>query len=71
MIQKGFFSTITELLARPYELDIETMVKDGKLTQVLPPDGKYSVKDEKNELQRIKILNGTLTDFPPVKKVFF
>ena len=71
MIQKGFFSTITELLARPYELDIETMVKDGKLTQVLPPDGKYSVKDEKNELQRIKILNGMLTDFPPVKKVFF
>lgn len=71
MIQKGFFSTITELLARPYELDIETMVKDDKLTQVLPPDGKYSVKDEKNELQRIKIQNGTLTDFPPVKKIYF
>lgn len=70
MIQKGFFSTVCELLERPFELDLETIKQSGN-TQVLPPDGKYSVKDEKNELQRIKIQNGTLTDFPPVKKVFF
>ena len=70
MIQKGFFSTVCELLERPFELDLETIKQSGN-TQVLPPDGKYSVKDEKNELQRIKIQNGMLTDFPPVKKVFF
>ncbi len=70
MIQKGFFSTVCELLERPFELDLETIKQSGN-TQVLPPDGKYSVKDEKNELQRIKIQNGTLTDFPPVKKVVF
>ena len=70
MIQKGFFSTVCELLERPFELDLETIKQSGN-TQVLPSDGIYSVKDEKNELQRIKIQNGTLTDFPPVKKIFF
>ena len=70
MIQKGFFTTVCNLLQRPFELDLETINQTGN-TQVLPHDGIYSVKDEKNELQRIKIQNGALTEFPPVKKVFF
>lgn len=71
MIQKGFFSIITELLERPYELDIETLHVDGKLTQVLPPDGKFFVKNEKDDSFYLIIQNGTIKQLEDCKKVLF
>lgn len=54
MIQKGFFTTANELLERPYELDLSL----PKITQVLPPDGVYHCKNEKDEEVRIEIKGG-------------
>lgn len=71
MIKKGFFTTVSQLLERPYQLDLEQINKTAQCNQVLPADGSYSVKDENKEVCRLKIQNGQLVDFPPVKKVFF
>lgn len=53
MIQKGFFSTVNELLERPYEIDLSVK----KITQVLPPDGVYHCKDENENDVRVEIKN--------------
>ena len=65
MIRKGFFSTATELLARPYEIDLShcKMEKSGSkfifakkdLIQVLPPDGVYRGVSENGDELRLKI----------------
>ena len=56
MIQKGFFSTVNELLERPYEIDLSVQ----KITQVLPPDGVYHCKDENENDVRVEIKNGKI-----------
>ena len=76
MIQKGFFSTVTELLARPYELDLEELhnTSDAKsidITQILPPDGIYRTQSEKNELVRLEIKDGCILDTPDCIAVKF
>ena len=69
MIQKGFFSTATELLTRPYELSLKkcTQISDknlviarSEITQVLPPAGIYRVKDERGESVRLEITKDQL-----------
>ena len=63
MIQKGFFSTVNELLERPYEIDLSVQ----KITQVLPPDGVYHCKDENENDVRVEIKNGKIFIKPDVK----
>ena len=64
MVQKGFFSTVAELLTRPYELSLKKctqisdkalVIKKSEISQVLPPSGIYRVKDEKGESIRLEI----------------
>jgi len=51
MIQKGFFSTVEELLERKYSYDTESAL------QIIPPDGVYHCCNEKNEDVRVEIKN--------------
>lgn len=64
MIQKGFFSTVAELLCRPYSLFLKksTQISDknlviarSEISQVLPPAGIYRVKNENGESIRLEI----------------
>ena len=64
MIKKGFFSAAQELLTRPYELSLKKctqisdktlVIKKSEISQVLPPNGIYRVKDEKGESIRLEI----------------
>ena len=71
MVQKSFFTTVCQLLERPYEIDLETIKKVGKCNQVLPADGVYSVKDEKGDICRLKIQNGKIAKAPESKKIVF
>ena len=71
MVQKSFFTTVCQLLERPYEIDLETIKKMGKCNQVLPTDGVYSVKDEKGDICRLKIQNGKIAKAPESKKIVF
>ena len=66
MIQKGFFATVEELLARPYELDLT-----GEAVQVLPRDGLYRTESEKNEYIRLEIKDGKILNPPECKSVRF
>ncbi|MBQ1703305.1 MAG: hypothetical protein II021_02370, partial [Oscillospiraceae bacterium] len=66
MIQKGFFATVEELLARPYELDLT-----GEAVQVLPRDGFYRTESEKNEYIRLEIKGGKILNPPECKRVRF
>ena len=71
MVNKGFFSTVTELLNRPYDIDIsncEQEIKNKKiyiartsLIQALPPNGVYRVSDENNNELRLKISDNHLS----------
>lgn len=56
MIQKGFFTTVNELLERPYEIEISKT----KITQVLPPDGIYHCKCNDDVEIRVEILQGQI-----------
>jgi len=71
MIQKGFFTTIGELLNRPYELDIEEIRRNGQCVQVLPPDGFYNCKTETDEIVRIQIDGNKLAALPECKRIVF
>lgn len=66
MIQKGFFTTVKELLERPYELDLSL----PQITQVLPPDGIYHCKNERGEEVRIEIAGGKLNSKDSEKLIF-
>ena len=65
MVKKGFFSTVCELLDRPYEIDLSSYNKEKKgnkvlisrseLIQALPPEGVYRVIDENKCDVRLKI----------------
>ena len=67
MIKKGFFSTVNELLARPYELrleDVETGIFGEKKTltfsrkninQVLPAAGIYHCRNQNDDDVRLEI----------------
>ena len=59
MIQKGFFTTAAQLLERPYTLDL-TIIKEGKTTQILPPDGIYQTKTDKGDFFRLEIKKACL-----------
>lgn len=67
MIQKGFFYMATELLKRPYELDLE----GAELTQVLPPDGIYHPISEEEKMVTLEIQGGRITNMPQCKAVRF
>ena len=66
MIQKGFFATVEELLARPYELDLT-----GEAVQVLPRDGLYRAESEKGDYVRLEIKDGKIVNPPQCKSVKF
>ena len=66
MIQKGFFATVEELLARPYELDLT-----GEAVQVLPRDGLYRAESEKGDYVRLEIRDGKIVNPPECKSVRF
>ncbi len=69
MIQKGFFNTAKELLARPYQIDIEQIKEQGCSTQILPPDGFYSCTDENQKSVRVQIQNHQLVAIPDCKYI--
>lgn len=71
MIQKGFFNTIKELIARPYQIDVEQIREQGTTTQILPPDGFYSCEDENGKIVRVQILNNQLVVIPECKSITF
>ena len=66
MIQKGFFATVEELLARPYELDLT-----GEAVQVLPRDGLYRTESDKGDYVRLEIKDGKIVNPPECKSVRF
>ena len=66
MIQKGFFATVEELLARPYELDLT-----GEAVQVLPRDGLYRTESEVGDYVRLEIKDGKIVNPPECKSVRF
>ena len=65
MIQKGFFSTVEELLERKYMLEVEYA------NQIIPPDGIYHCKNEKCEDVRVIIDNKNLSISIPSKTLYF
>lgn len=69
MIQKGFFNTAKELLARPYQIDINQIREQGYSTQIFPPDGFYSCTDENQKSVRVQIQNHQLVDIPDCKSI--
>ncbi len=69
MIQKGFFSTATELLNRPYMLSLKKctqhsdknlVITKSEIDQVLPPAGIYHVKDKNCNSIRLEITDNEL-----------
>ena len=78
MIQKGFFTTANELLERPYEIDIAQLRRAATEnppplpgSQLLPPDGLYRTENEKQELVRLTIKDGKITELPDCDFVRF
>ncbi len=71
MLSKGFFTTAAELLERPYELDIASLRRDPLCRQLLPSDGLYRTLNEKDELVRLNIKDGKITELPDCKSVRF
>ena len=69
MIQKGFFNTTKELLARPFQIDIEQIKEQGYSTQIFPPDGFYSCTDENEKSVRVQIQNHQLVAIPDCKYI--
>lgn len=65
MVRKGFFTTVTELLSRNYEIDLSDcevgksgnkfVISKDKIIQVLPPDGVYRGVSENVDELRLKI----------------
>ena len=61
MISKGFLTTVEELLARPYELQLpesgETSfdLPNSSIKQVIPPKGIYHCKNKLNSEIRVEI----------------
>lgn len=66
MIQKGFFSTVEELLERPYEIDLKE-----KENQIIPLDGIYRTVDDKGEDVRLEIKNGSFADISGCRSLKF
>ena len=77
MIIKGYFSTVQNLLTKPYQLDFSEINSDGiaeqnkkviidrkEVFQVLPKDGVYHLKNAQREDVRMEITNDTLIFTP-------
>lgn len=64
MVQKGFFNLVTQLLNRPYELDIQSIRESGSCIQVLPPDGIYHPQTDLPQIVTLQIKDGTLSQLP-------
>ncbi len=64
MIQKGFFNLVTELLNRPYELDLQSVRDTGSCIQVLPPDGIYHPETDLPQIVALEIKGGKLVQVP-------
>ncbi|MCR4580870.1 MAG: FAD synthetase family protein [Treponema sp.] len=71
MIQKGFFTTASELLERPYQLDLYSFRQSGYITQILPPDGIYRTLSEKGESVRLEIINRGIKSLPECNRLNF
>ena len=71
MIQKGFFTTVSELLDRPYEIDISSIKEQGTSTQIMPPDGFYNCLTETTAPVRIQIQNHKIEPIPECKSIKF
>lgn len=72
MIQKGFFNRVSELLKRPYSLDIQDIIEGlGVGVQVLPPDGLYHPVSEENKNVPVEIIGQRVITIPDCKEVFF
>lgn len=71
MIQRGFFTTASELLARPYRLDISTLRKNGFTGQILPPDGIYRVRSEGGDEVRLEIAGRKIAEIPDCSSLDF
>ena len=69
MIQKGFFNTAKELLARSYQIDIDQIREQGRSTQIFPPDGFYSCTSETGSSVRVQIQNHQLVTIPECKSI--
>lgn len=69
MIQKGFFNTAKELLARPYQIDIDQIREQGTSTQIFPPDGFYNCSTETGSPVRVQIQNHQLVVIPDCKSI--
>lgn len=67
MIQKGFFSTVSELLERPYEIDLH----QKEMVQVLPPDGVYHTMSPDGNSVRLQIKEGKIEPEPECSSVKF
>ncbi len=64
MIQKGFFNLVTQLLNRPYELDIASIKETGSCIQVLPPDGVYHPQTDLPQIVTLEIKDAKLVQVP-------
>ena len=71
MINKGFFTRATELLSRPYEIDIDEIRREGQSFQVLPPDGFYQTVNENGEQVRLEIKKNQIADLPQCSRLLF
>jgi len=81
MVQKGFFATVEQLLVRPYEIEIDVQklekekdlyqINKKSITQVLPPDGVYTCKNEKGDNIRLKIKDDRLSLSEESSKIIF
>lgn len=63
MIQKGFFSTVEELLERKYQLDLpgtETTILKAQISQVLPPPGIMHCHTPAGEDIRLEVTSDKL-----------
>ena len=64
MIQKGFFNLVSQLLNRPYELDLQSVHQTGRCIQVLPPDGIYHPQTDLPQIVTLEIKEGKLVQVP-------
>lgn len=69
MILKGFFTTVEELLERPYEIELSD--KEKAIKQVLPPDGVYHCKNENGEDVRVVINKEHIEVLENSKRILF
>ncbi|MDD6485956.1 MAG: FAD synthetase family protein [Spirochaetales bacterium] len=75
MILEGNFDAATELLQRPFELDLDEMrrklAEGSSFTQLLPPDGSYHPLSENGSPISIDVKAGKLLNLPECHSLRF